>query len=396
MTNIFEYNVRNRLDEVFSAYCHLPEGIRWGAVNQYTPTFKKIFGRWKKCPRCKYGVMLLKDQNRAVWKCYKCGHQRNNIFRFNGAGKYTGRLDLTAKRVRYHCYTGRAFYSTLGIYDQKRVELYDKRNDSASFHYGWEMMNAFNLALDIDIKDHVLGTIAHPKNSAAIQKVLDYIKDKLSCCEGNVNLQTSGNGAYVIIHHSVCTEDIQSTAAKFRLFMELAVDDMKDKGLLKRIKIDTQLINLSSQVFKLPGSIHQEHDLVAIPLSYDVDLTKINWHKEAHPSEFDINDFIENEQIMFYNRKDPSEKKDFLMMLDNTFDECGATIETSVTSDKVMYDDKSGNRREFLSTRLNKDKSHTDISVATMYNSRGDFTTDTEDPDDINILTDIVKRIRGN
>ena len=397
MTDVFKYVVRNRLDEVFSAYCHLPEGIRYGAVSQYTPSFKRRFGTRRKCPYCKYGIMMLKDQNRAVWQCCTCGHTKNNYFRFNGPGKQTGRLDLTPKRVLYHCYTGRAFYSTLGIFDPEKIRLYDSRNESESFYYGWKTMNAFNLALDIDLKPHVKTTIANPKNSAAFQKVLDFIKDKLSCCENNINLQTSGNGIYVILHHSLCEakDDIQMTAAKFRLFMELCNSEMEEKGLLKRVKIDTHLINLSSQVFKLAGSLHQEYDLVAIPLDYDVDLRKINWHKEAHPSNFSMKNFIVNERMTYYNRKDPSEKKDFFKMLDETFNDTSAIVNRSFASFKLTYKDKNGNDSGFFTTELNKDKSYKSISMATMYNYDGKFTTNTSDPNENEELKKIVDRIRG-
>jgi hypothetical protein len=88
--------------------------------------------------------------------------------------------------------------------------------------------------------------------------------------------------------------------------------ELKTMGITK-IKIDS--INMPSRVFKMMGSIHQSYDLVAIPLEYDVNLSKMKGD-EFKLENFNINNYIVDNKLNYYNRYNPNERMSLYKFLE--------------------------------------------------------------------------------
>lgn len=300
--NYLSWVIDNDLHKIYPLYSNPAEGVRLAAVKparEYAPQSKPCFRN-----RCEDGVMHLTDSPAAVYECEMCGATRKPIYRWRSSDRNSGWMRFsTHKAVSYRAKYVRSWYATLGVFDKSCI--YQKSI------FNWDFLNAYTLGIDIDIRS---GLITEYKNRVALDKTLSYLKDVFSCCENSYNLQTSGNGLYFMIHHSLCTKDIMETAGKFRMLLRECADKV-DKLTGGRIKIDDQLVN-ASQVFKLAGSLHQTYDLVAIPVDANIKFVGADL-SQTDPGKFDMHNFVDDDgKVEWYDNKKSSEAKDLYGMLD--------------------------------------------------------------------------------
>lgn len=311
------YIVKNNLDSIWSSWCNPASGDGGIRVAAYKPLYNDSYAKWldagnKPCKKCTgYFVIPDADKQRRIinrWRCNVCSSKKDVLYRDmdkrDPNGRRTSKLYFSDNNtVRFYGNKGRTFYSTLILYDKQIL------NPSAIYGDA-SLMKSVTLGIDIDIKN---GCITETKNRSELQKAIDHLKieflDKI--VPKSYNLQSSGNGIYVLLHHKLVSTDVFKTCL---LFNEL-ISEMNNDIENEFVKMDA--LNGASRVFKLMGSIHQQYDLVAIPLPYDVDLTKMN-PEQFKLSKFTINDYIDKQTgnlEYYYKRYDMQDSKslyDFL------------------------------------------------------------------------------------
>ena len=285
--------VDNNIDEIFVRQCNHPEGIRCVAVVPNYPSQFNIGKHILKCDKCG-GWMLLPNASEAahLYTCQDCGKQKRRMFRWQSSNSNSGKLFFeTVEDVRAISKIARTYYSTLGVWDSAILDGGAVYND--------KYLRGYTLGIDIDLID---GTLFDYKNVVAMNDALDMIRDELSTFVPNsYNLQTSGNGVYVLIHHSLITEDFYNAIHLWSLLL----DKMVREHEMPRVNI--QVGNDFARVYKMVGSIHLVLPTVAVPLPHNVNLTKFNMHSTEVEN---IN--TDNWKDIFYNRCDKGEATDLL------------------------------------------------------------------------------------
>jgi hypothetical protein len=162
-------------------------------------------------------------------------------------------------------------------------------------------MKSVSLGIDIDLKK---GCITGKTERMELDEALNKIRKKLGLVGvGNsYNLQSSGRGVYFLLHHKLVVSNIFETCVKFNALIVDWNNDIENEWL----KLDA--LNGPSRVFKLFGSIHQQDDVVALPLEYDVILSDMD-SKNFLVENFDVNNYMNNGRLNFYKRFDDSEIK---------------------------------------------------------------------------------------
>lgn len=295
------YVIKNKLDLIWAGWCNPSTGgVR---VAAYKPIYEDWYAKWhdagnKKCTkkRCN-GILVIPDEDKRrritnILRCNVCSTKKDIMYRDvekRGLdGKKKPKLHFpNPEAVRYYAKLGRTFYSTLTVYNKQILNPDEDYVDV-------KLMNSSTLGVDIDIK---YGCITDQRNREELQNVINYLrKEFLDIVPNSYNLQTSGNGVYILIHHGIVNKNIEHTGALFNAW----IAKMNEKVENDYVKIDA--LNAPSRVFKLMGSIHQQHDLVAIPLEHDVDLTKMN-PDQFKVKNFNIYDYIDDTgKLKYYNR----------------------------------------------------------------------------------------------
>lgn len=309
--------IKNKLDSIWYGYCN-PKSVDAIRLATYTPIYseKLVELLERKCSRheCDGNMVVpLDDRTRRVInkivcngtvKGSACGNYKMILYRWVSAADQTKLWFKDIETVRRYGEIGRTFYATLSLYDRRILP-------KSSMYVNESLMRAHTLGMDIDIK-HGRGTICDSVNREEIDVVLDIVRERLNTfAEGSYNLQTSGNGTYIFLHHNLVKIDIFNQMARFNSWINYLNKVIKENGVT-RIKIDP--INMPSRVFKLIGSIHQKHDLVCIPLIHDCHISKME-SDEFKLKNFNIEKFIIDGKLQFYNRYNTDDKKglyDFL------------------------------------------------------------------------------------
>lgn len=363
-----EWVIKNDLQYIWPLYCAPEEGVRLGA----TKPACEYSHDTKICSRTSCnGIAHLTDSPAAVYECDTCRSRSYPIYRWISASLQGTKFsfsspDMILKRAK----RTRSFYATLGVFDKDAIH--------AANAYDWNACNAYTLGIDIDIRK---GFITDAANREALDKAVVYLKDVFSCCENSVNLQTSGNGLYFMLHHSLCTKDIQVSAGKFAMLLQECARDVSDITR-KRLKIDAHLIN-ASQVFKLAGSLHQTYPLVAIPIDVCTVFSFADL-SQTNPDNFSMKNFVgEGGQVMWYGHKKISEAQDLYRMLDEL--NIDVIDHGAITHYERFNDD--GSVEKTYNTRYQKDRGVNEYaySVNNARYVRKDTNGDIIEPDDIEL-----------
>lgn len=309
--------IKNKLDSIWYSYSN-PKSVDAIRLAAYTPIYSDKLAELleRKCPRqgCSGNMVVpLDDRTRRVInkvvcngtvKGSACGNYKMTLYRWVSAKDQTKLWFKDIDTVRRYGGIGRTFYSTLSLYDRRILP-------KGSMYVNESLMRAHTLGMDIDIRQG-RGTICDSANREEIDIVLDIIRERLDTfAGGSYNLQTSGNGVYVFLNHNLVKVDIFNQMGRFNSWISYLNKVIKEKGVT-RIKIDP--INMPSRVFKLIGSVHQKHDLTCIPLQYDCHISKME-SNEFKLKNFNIEKFMVDGKLQFYNRYDKDNKKslyDFL------------------------------------------------------------------------------------
>ncbi|MDD3474272.1 MAG: hypothetical protein PHP08_00030 [Candidatus Dojkabacteria bacterium] len=295
--------IENNLYNIWYGWCN-PNSVNGIRVSAYTPLYNDINIKTseKKCTKksCKNGTYKIQEdshQRKILYKkvCNVCNASQTILYRWISQYDNTKIYFDSPEIVKKYSLLGRAFYGTLTLYDKKIVPPKGMYVDEG-------LMKAHTLGIDIDINE---GTICDLPNKEEIDKCLHIIRESLDTFVPNsYNLQTSGNGIYVFLHHKLCTKDIRYTMSQYNSYIKYLQRLCDEKGITK-VKIDP--INMPSRVYKLIGSIHQKYDLVCIPLDYDCRLSQMN-SESFKLKNFNINNFIIDGKLQFYNRVDEKER----------------------------------------------------------------------------------------
>ena len=313
------YIIKNKLDNIWLGWSN-PKSVDGIRLAAYTPIYSEklveLLGR--KCTRkdCNGNLIVpLDDRMRKI--IYKivcngtvnesaCGAYKTVLYRWVSAADQTKLWFQDIDTVRYYGELGRTFYSTLSIYDRRILS-------KNSLYVNESMMRAHTLGMDIDIKKG-RGNICDLENRDQMDVVLGIVREQLDTFAGeSYNLQTSGNGLYIFLHHNLVKTDIFNQMARFNSWINHLNTVLKGNGVT-RIKIDA--INMPSRVFKLIGSIHQKFDLVCISLEHDCHISKMD-SDEFKLKGFAIEKYINPDtgKLNFYNRYNEKDKRslyDFL------------------------------------------------------------------------------------
>ncbi len=306
--NYRNHITKNNLHQLWYSWCN-PKSINGIRVNAFTPIYSPeiVIKEESICNKksCKDGIYKIPEdniENKILYKkvCNVCGARKTILYRWISRFDKTKIWFKSPEEVTRYANFGRAFYATLTLYDKKIVNPSSKYIDES-------FIKAHTLGIDIDIEK---GTICDLKNRENLDKVLNIIKEQLDIANINksYNLQSSGNGVYVFLHHLLCTKDIRYTCSMYNSWIK-HLSLLCEKEGIKGISIDP--INMMSRVYKLVGSIHQKYDLVAIPLEHDCKLSEMK-PEEFKLKYFNLNKFykeIDNVlSLNFYNRIDEREK----------------------------------------------------------------------------------------
>ncbi|MCK4527991.1 hypothetical protein KAW18_11535 [candidate division WOR-3 bacterium] len=239
----------------------------------------------------------------AKYRCERCGLVRRLMYRRAYAREDAPKLYFKdTKAVRDIATQAITFYHTLPIFDNKVI--------SPDMPYSPDLRVAYTLGMDIDL---VGDTIMNTRNISALSIALDIVREELDTFIPNsYSIQTSGNGIYVMIHHSLVTDHISEYMVLYNALIRILNSKIKEKTNL--VKVDD--LNDRSRVFKSIFSIHQYHPLIAIPLEYDVNIEKFD-SSQFKLCNFDIKNYTDNEGNItnFYNRSLRSESGALLKRL---------------------------------------------------------------------------------
>ena len=314
---ILEHVRKNNLNDIWSSYS-TPKSIDGIRLNAYTPFYTETTAKYirKKCSRtdkneiqCEgYLEVPKEDIERGVIhtiRCSnpKCRRYKTKIYRWLSAlDKHKLQFD-TPEKVDEYAPQGRAFYATLTIHDKSIIKPKIQ-------YVNEKLIKACSLGIDIDIKS---GTILDTINREELQKTIELITDNLNTFIPNsYNIQTSGNGIQIFIHHNLCKINVFETMAKMNAYI-IHLDSLREEKGISRIKIDS--LNMPSRVFKLIGSPHQKYDLVCIPINENLMKLNINEFKLEN---FNINKYKDdNEKLLYYNKCDINETKSLYEVLEN-------------------------------------------------------------------------------
>ncbi len=309
--------IDNKLDSIWYGWSNprTVEGIRLAA---YAPIYSEKLVEFleRKCVRkgCTGNLIVPLDDRirKIIFKIVcngtvngsACGAYKAILYRWVSASDKTKLWFQDIDTIRHYGEFGRTFYSTLSIYDRKILS-----KDSS--YVNESLMRAHTLGMDIDIKrGH--GNICDLENREQIDVVLNIVREQLDTFAGeSYNLQTSGNGVYVFLHHNLVKVDIFNQMSRFNSWINYINTILKKNGVT-RVKIDG--LNMPSRVFKLIGSIHQKLDVVCIPLEDDCHISKMD-SEEFKLKNFNIDKYIVDGKLQFYNRYNDEDKKslyDFL------------------------------------------------------------------------------------
>lgn len=301
--NYQQYIINNNLDNIWYDWCN-PKSINGIRVASYTPVYSNasVLLNEKKCKKisCNGTYRIPEDSTirKILYKkvCDECNATKTILYRWISSHDNTKIYFNSPDTIRNYGFVGRAFYATLTLYNKNIIS-------SNGMYVDDGLMIAHTLGMDIDI---VSGTICDSNNKEDLNKCLNIIRENLDTFIPNsYNLQTSGNGLYVFIHHLLCTSNIRHTMSQFNSYIKYLQKLCRDKGI-KKVKIDP--INMASRVYKMIGSIHQKYDLVCIPLDFDCNINDIDNNKFKLEN-FNIDNYIdEDNQFKFYNRYDTNEK----------------------------------------------------------------------------------------
>lgn len=314
-----KYIIDNKLDSIWHGWSN-PRSVDGIRLSSYTPIYSEKIVELleRKCTRkgCN-GNLIVPLDDRVGKIIYKivcngtvngsaCGAYKAVLYRWVSASDQTKLWFQDIDTVRHYGELGRTFYSTLSIYDRRILS-------KNSLYVNESLMRAHTLGMDIDIKKGH-GNICDLENREQIDVVLDIIREQLGTFAGeSYNLQTSGNGIYIFLHHNLVKVDIFNQMGRFNSWINYLNTVLKGNGVT-RIKIDP--INMPSRVFKLIGSIHQKYDLACIPLEYDCYISKMSGD-EFKLKNFSIQKYIDPDtgKLKFYNRYNEKDKRslyDFL------------------------------------------------------------------------------------
>ena len=367
MIDYRDWVVKNDLHKIYPLYCNLSEGVRLAATKPargYVPETRMCEA--KGCD----GIMRLTDSPSAVYRCEKCGRMKFSLYRWISASKMNTKFSFEKPSdVLSRARNTRSWYASLGVFDKKSIMMANA--------YDWNACNAYTLGIDIDIRKGIITDVA---NRESLDKAVVYLKDVFSCCANNINLQTSGNGLYCMLHHEMCTKDIQVTSGKFAMLLHQCDSDVREitNG---RLKIDSHLIN-PSQVFKMAGSLHQTYNLVAIPVDVDT-VFSIADLSQTDPDKFDMRNFIDGNRVLWYNNRKRSERQDFYRMLEEL--DIEVIDYGAITHYERVMDD--GSVEKTYNTRYQKDRGVNDYAYSVnnaryvIRNSNGDVM----EPDDVEL-----------
>ena len=314
-----KYIVDNKLDSIWYGWSN-PRSVDGIRLSAYAPIYseKLVELLERQCVRkgCNGNLIVpLDDRVRKI--IYKmvcngtinesaCGAYKAVLYRWVSASDQTKLWFQDTDTVRHYGELGRTFYSTLSIYDRRILP-------KNSLYVNESLMKAHTLGMDIDIKNG-RGNICDLENREQIDVVLNIVREQLNTFAGeSYNLQTSGNGVYIFLHHNLVKVDIFNHMSRFNSWINYLNTILKENGVA-RIKIDA--LNMPSRVFKLIGSIHQKLDLVCIPIEHDCYISKMN-SDEFKLKNFNIQKYISPDtgKLKFYDRYNEKDKKslyDFL------------------------------------------------------------------------------------
>ena len=314
---ILEHVKKNNLDIIWSSYS-TPKSIDAIRLNAYTPIYNENRVKYltKKCSRndkngiiCEGILEIPKDDVEKgiihTLKCSntKCRKYKTIIYRWLSSTNKCKLHFNSPEKVDEYAPQGRAFYGTLTLHDKNIIQ-------PKSQYVNEKLIKACSLGIDIDI---ISGTILDLTNREELQKTIELVTEELNTFIPNsYNIQTSGNGIQIFIHHNLCKINVFETMAKMNALI-IHLDSLrKEKGITK-IKIDP--LNTPGRLFKLIGSPHQKYDLVCIPINEN--LMKIE-SNEFKLENFDINKYRdENGKLLFYNKCNINETKSLYEILEN-------------------------------------------------------------------------------
>lgn len=333
-----DYVIKNKLDIIWSSWSNPQSGgIRTAA---FKPIYTDSYSAWadagnKKCTKknCT-GKFVIPDEHKKkrvmnIWRCNICTTKKDILYRdidkVDSNGRKKSKLYLfNGDVVRYYADKGRPFYSTLIVYDKKITDPHAQFSDVS-------LMKSVTLGIDIDLKN---GCITDKKNREELQKAINRLKEKFldKIVPGSYNLQTSGNGIYILIHHELVNKNVFEICT----FYNALITEMNEEIENDYVKLDA--LNGPSRVFKLIGSIHQEHDVVAIPLKHDCDLTKMT-EDDFKLKNFNIDNYFNKDsgKLEYYNRLDLKDSEPLYEYLKNNY----AMLPTS--SPRAMRAARRGN-----------------------------------------------------
>jgi hypothetical protein len=313
-----DYIIKNELDIIWTTWSNPSSGeIRTAA---YKPIYTDSYAAWadagnKKCTKknCT-GIFVISDDDKKIrimnkWRCNVCTTKKDILYRDVDASSdgrkkpklYFGNRDT----VRFYAGKGRTFYSTLIVYDKKIIDPYAQFSDVS-------LMKSVTLGIDIDLKN---GCITDAKNREELQKTINIIREKFldKIVPGSYNIQTSGNGVYILIHHLL----VQKNVFEVCTFYNVLITELNKEIENDYVKLDA--LNGPSRVFKLVGSIHQAYDIVAIPLKHDVNLTKMS-ENDFKLKNFNIENYKDkNGNLEYYTRCDMKDSDSLYEYLKNNF-----------------------------------------------------------------------------
>jgi len=331
--NFLEYVKNNELDMIWYNLCNLDEGIK---VSAYTPLFpdNNIISHFeKKCTKidCNGTLVIPIDDinNKVIFKRVCNGDNKGLICNKSESILYRWISPYNKHKLWFNDFEtiykyalmGRTFYSTNVVYDIDIVKSKSNYTDE-------KLIKACSLYMDFDIKQ---GTILDVNNKIELNKAISIVREQLDTfVPDSYNVQTSGNGAYIMLHHKLATKDLFNIMAKYNAWTRYMNEMIQKEGITK-IKIDA--INMPSRVFKLIASPHQKYDLVAIPLEYDCDISKID-NDKFKLKNFNISDYKNDDDIFSFCDRF---KKYDIMSLYNFLDEhCEKNIHSDLRA--VRYD----------------------------------------------------------
>lgn len=314
-----EFVIENEIDEFWYKFYNVIENNKSTGFRKPSLEMARVVAKKKhKCRNkdCSEKALLLNKLNHAKWQCPKCNTYVGSPHRYKSFGSYipyTFSLDNKTAGLNYirklSAETRTWYYEqSISRNEFRNTNIYPERLNLTTLEEKWNMIFAYNLAIDFDAKKDSKGNrhdffgnkkVNMLKNAQNLIELSNaYIIDELKISSNDFEWYFSGNGLYLIIMKNIINDTFKPNKMSNMEYFDRwcqgwnsetqTINDILSDNKVKFIDADLQTKFLRSYI-KSPFSLHLTFDRICLPLTAyfgnneNIDLNNESWVDATQP-----------------------------------------------------------------------------------------------------------------